>query len=79
MVARTSPHVCDVILAGSTQGLDNRCITNNLNSRGYKICCRTVERMRENQEKYGSIYRPWHFKPGPKKVVGSYLQKVYLF
>ena len=64
MVARTSPHVCDVILAGFTQGLDNRCIT---------------EQMRENQKKYGSIYRPWHFKPGPKKIVGSYLQQVYLF
>lgn len=50
MVAGTP--VCDVILAGFVQGLDNKSITKNHNSRGYKVCRRTVERMRENQEKY---------------------------
>ena len=33
----TFPHVCDVILAGFTQGFDNKSVTKNFNLYGYKF------------------------------------------
>ena len=42
MAATTFPHVCNVIVAGFTQALNNRTITKNLYLYGYKISCYIV-------------------------------------
>ena len=78
MAPRMSEHVVGLVAHAFTGEKSNKDIQNELNSQGYRITLRTLERMRITHGLFGSVYPPSIVKKGRKQLLRMEHNQVHI-
>lgn len=76
IISQICSHIWDIIIGSFVTEISSCKITKDLNQKSYKICQRTIEQMRNKLNIYQTLYYPYQFKSGLKKILGIYLQTI---